>query len=80
MLNLINTLFFCRHKKCTFPMTRKPSDQRSGTGAVTGTYYVCLDCGKEFAYDWHAMEVVGARQARTKIAQLADRKITTRAS
>lgn len=23
----------------------------------SGTYVVCLDCGKEFAYDWNAMRV-----------------------
>jgi hypothetical protein len=22
-----------------------------------GTYVTCLDCGKEFAYDWKAMRV-----------------------
>jgi hypothetical protein len=27
---------------------------------TTGTYVVCLDCGKEFAYDWQAMKVVDA--------------------
>ncbi|HWR16758.1 MAG TPA: hypothetical protein VN577_18170 [Terriglobales bacterium] len=25
---------------------------------ATGTYIVCLDCGKEFAYDWKEMRVV----------------------
>ncbi len=25
---------------------------------ATGTYVVCLDCGKEFAYDWKQMKVV----------------------
>ena len=25
---------------------------------ATGTYVVCLDCGKEFAYDWQSMKVV----------------------
>lgn len=80
MLKLINTLFFCRHKKCTFPMTRKLGEQQSGTAAVTGTYYVCLDCGKEFAYDWHAMEVIANPQVRTKVTGLEGGKITTRAS
>jgi hypothetical protein len=23
-----------------------------------GTYVVCLDCGKEFRYDWHEMKIV----------------------
>jgi hypothetical protein len=26
--------------------------------AVTGTYVVCLDCGKEFPYDWAEMKMV----------------------
>ncbi len=25
---------------------------------MTGTYVVCLDCGKEFPYDWQEMRVV----------------------
>ncbi|MGA2038512.1 MAG: hypothetical protein ABSH42_04480 [Bryobacteraceae bacterium] len=36
----------------------------SRNGAITaknathlGTYVVCLDCGKEFAYDWRTMRV-----------------------
>ena len=58
MLNLIDVLFGCSHKRCSFPLSSKPGQRRSGTAAVTGTYYVCLDCGKEFAYDWEAMEEV----------------------
>jgi DNA-directed RNA polymerase subunit N (RpoN/RPB10) len=23
---------------------------------LTGTYVACLDCGKEFAYDWNEMK------------------------
>ena len=55
MLNVIEYFFGCSHKRCTFPLSSKPGQRRSGTAAVTGTYYVCLDCGKEFAYDWEAM-------------------------
>jgi hypothetical protein len=25
---------------------------------ATGTYVACLDCGKEFAYDWDQMKVL----------------------
>lgn len=25
---------------------------------VTGVYVVCLDCGKEFSYDWGQMKVL----------------------
>ena len=31
---------------------------------MTGTYIVCLDCGKEFAYDWQQMKVVSGSQER----------------
>lgn len=30
-----------------------PEDQERGN-----TYIVCLDCGKEFPYDWQRMKVV----------------------
>ena len=80
MLTLLNTLFQCRHKRCTFPITRKPGERRSGTSAVTGTYYVCLDCGTEFAYDWHAMEVVEAQRSGIKAPRFVEEKIASRAS
>ena len=25
---------------------------------LTGTYVVCLDCGREFPYDWSTMKIV----------------------
>ncbi|HJS99809.1 MAG TPA: hypothetical protein VJ756_12015 [Terriglobales bacterium] len=34
--------------------------QRSVAAGLTGTYVVCLDCGKEFAYDWEQMKVVSS--------------------
>ena len=57
--SLLNTLFGCSHRRTTFPLT----PGRRHTGAQTlgatrnGTYVVCLDCGREFAYNWNAMEV-----------------------
>ena len=27
----------------------------------TGTYVACLDCGKEFRYDWQQMRIVGSK-------------------
>lgn len=32
---------------------------------TTGTYVVCLDCGKEFAYDWEQMKVLSDTAAAT---------------
>lgn len=80
MLKLLDTLFHCRHKRCTFPITRKPGEQRSGTTTATGTYYVCLDCGSEFAYDWQAMETVKTKRSETKAATFVEEKVTSRAS
>jgi DNA-directed RNA polymerase subunit RPC12/RpoP len=80
MLNFLDVLFQCRHKRCTFPLSSKPGQRRSGTAAVTGTYYVCLDCGKEFAYDWQAMEVVKPEASAIKVMKLVNGKLWRKAS
>lgn len=68
-MSLVNMLFGCWHKKYSFPITARGS-RRSPAASVTGTYVVCLDCGKEFPYDWHEMKVVSPRQAQaTSIAE-----------
>jgi hypothetical protein len=65
MLGFVASLFGCAHRRCTFPMTSK----RAGAALPEGeeranTYIVCLDCGKEFPYDWQLMKVVApARNA-----------------
>jgi hypothetical protein len=49
-------LFSCSHQRTTFPIT--PGRRTLAPGATRlGTYVVCLDCGKEFAYDWESMRV-----------------------
>ena len=49
MLNsILEILFGCAHRTTTFPLT--PKRKRD-------TYVVCLDCGKEFGYDWNAMRI-----------------------
>ncbi len=58
MFRLLDVLFGCSHKRYTFPMTTRAVQRRSQAAALTGTYVVCLDCGKEFAYDWRHMKVV----------------------
>jgi hypothetical protein len=59
MSKLIDTLFGCPHRRTTFPMTIKASPHRKAV-EITGTYVVCLDCGKEFPYDWHKMKLVSS--------------------
>jgi hypothetical protein len=57
---LMDAIFGCWHSHYSFPITIRPGAHRSRAAARTGTYVVCLDCGKEFAYDWHEMRVVDA--------------------
>jgi hypothetical protein len=66
LAGLFDVLFGCTHKRYSFPMTSKPGVRRSKAAMATGTYVVCLDCGKEFAYDWNEMKVLSenARSAR----------------
>jgi hypothetical protein len=49
---LFNILFGCAHKRTTFPLT--PA-RKTGSGPAQ-TYVVCLDCGKQFTYDWKSMQ------------------------
>ena len=56
---LMNALFGCSHKRTTFPLTpvrRRSANLSSGTARL-GTYVVCLDCGKEFRYNWKEMRI-----------------------
>ena len=54
---LMDTLFGCWHSHYSFPITVR-SSTRSQAAAVTGTYVVCLDCGKELPYDWQEMRIL----------------------
>jgi hypothetical protein len=55
---MLDAMFGCWHSRYSFPITVRPGSRRSGPAVRTGTYVVCLDCGKEFSYDWQAMKVV----------------------
>jgi hypothetical protein len=52
--SLIGSLFGCTHKRTTFPLTPSRS---AGGHSRNGMYVACLDCGKEFAYDWKTMQI-----------------------
>ena len=58
MFKLMDVLFGCPHKRRTFPISTRPGQKRSEAARITGTYVVCLDCGREFAYDWREMKIV----------------------
>ncbi len=49
--------------------------RRSAAALVTGTYVVCLDCGKEMPYDWKQMKIVGSEAERISVASLATKKV-----
>ena len=60
---LMDSLFGCSHRRTSFPMTpsrRKAFTASNFAGAKrNGTYVVCLDCGKEFDYNWKEMRLGG---------------------
>jgi hypothetical protein len=63
-VDVFDMLFGCWHKRYSFPITAKKGNHvRSQAASVTGTYVVCLDCGKEFPYDWNKMKVLSAEPA-----------------
>jgi hypothetical protein len=57
---LIDAVFGCRHARYSFPITVRAGSRRNPT-MRTGTYVACLDCGREFRYDWHEMKIVGSQ-------------------
>ena len=50
---VLNLLFRCSHRRLTRPVApiTKAGQPHSQS------YVVCLDCGKEFAYDWQSMKI-----------------------
>lgn len=69
---LLDALFGCRHSRYSFPVTIRGKARRPQAAALTGTYVACLDCGKEFAYDWHEMKVITSPERhREQVAALA---------
>ena len=61
---LIEGVFGCRHSRCSFPVTIRRGTRRNDAASLTGTYVVCLGCGKEFPYDWKEMKVVSTRRRK----------------
>ena len=57
MAALVNMLFGCCHRNTTFPQSVRWG-KRPRAAYLTGMYVVCLNCGKEFAYDWDEMRIV----------------------
>jgi hypothetical protein len=69
---LVEVLFGCKHARYSFPVTVRRAQRRPQAAALTGTYVACLDCGKEFPYDWQQMTVITSPERhRERVAELA---------
>ena len=70
---LMDAMFGCRHARYSFPITIRSGSGRAAVARRTGTYVACLDCGKEFRYDWQEMKIVGS-QARDAAPSLVTKE------
>lgn len=68
------SFFGCWHGHYSFPITVKRG-RRIEAARVTGTYVVCLDCGKELPYDWQQMKIVGADAERVGVPAMAAKEV-----
>jgi len=66
MLKMWDVLFGCSHKRYTFPITVRHGQRRLDCPSIRGTYVVCLDCGKEFEYDWRSMRVLFSPESKSQ--------------
>jgi RNase P subunit RPR2 len=57
---LMDAMFGCRHARYSFPITVRAGSSRTAAQRPA-TYVACLDCGKEFRYDWQEMKIVGSQ-------------------
>lgn len=76
---LLDAMFGCRHARYSFPITVRAGSRRALPAQRTGTYVACLDCGKEFRYDWHEMRIVGSR-TREAAHSLVSKQATKQAA
>ncbi|HKE30513.1 MAG TPA: hypothetical protein VKD65_02235 [Candidatus Angelobacter sp.] len=73
-MKILDMLFGCWHKRLSFPISGKRGQRRPLAAQQTGTYVVCLDCGREFAYDWQQMRIVSARKQHDPAAASLEAK------
>ncbi len=69
---VLDMLFGCWHRNCSFPISANKANANLPHAAqLTGTYVVCLDCGKEFPYDWEQMKILPEGTEPAKVAPRA---------
>jgi hypothetical protein len=61
LARFVTSLFGCRHRNYSFPMTLKPNRRRANP-SHSGPYVVCFDCSRELPYDWANMRVTATRR------------------
>ena len=74
---LVDAVFGCRHARYSFPITVRAGARHNSVAQRAGTYVACLDCGKEFRYDWHEMKIVGSQ---SQVAGLQTREAAVSAT
>jgi hypothetical protein len=75
VVRLIDALFGCWHSHYSFPITIRQGLRRNPAAMPTGTYVVCLDCGKELPYDWQEMRIVtSTRHLSAPVPSLATKE------
>jgi hypothetical protein len=73
---LVQGVFGCWHSRYSFPITVRRGSRRNEAASLTGTYVVCLDCGKEFPYDWNEMKVISTpSEERHYLRSLATKEV-----
>lgn len=71
---LLDAVFGCHHSQYSFPITVRRGARRNRAAALTGTYVVCLDCGREFPYDWQEMRVTSEKEYQSGVRALATKE------
>ena len=72
---VLDAVFGCTHPRYSFPLTVRGGVRRNAAAQITRTYVVCLDCGKELAYDWQQMKIVtSGSRGRAPVRSLATKE------
>jgi hypothetical protein len=80
LTKLMDAMFGCRHARYSFPITIRPGSHRNAAAERTGTYVACLDCGREFRYDWQEMKIVGSQATAAHSKEVAPSLVTKEAA
>src|ERR1700689_4714474 len=80
LTKLMDAMFGCRHARYSFPITVRAGSRRHPAAQRTGTYVACLDCGREFRYDWQEMKIIGSQGVGSQSKETAASLVTKQAA